>query len=387
MATKIKLKRKLNKKTVISELPLDQGEPLFDTSTNTLYVGHEDGKTDKGVRVDTSRALDIEYINDDENDLATINFSNVNVPQESWNGYVYVGHRWSGGATSPKIQRYLFRTADSNSAEIGCKDIYCTTVHGSADYPTGFTSRETPGGNNPWWNRGKDNPLANGTLITDWRYKTDATENNPADIALVQTASGENGAMNIVLDGDVFVHGGGESWHRVATEDGNIATATKLLKACNLQVSLGSTSATLFDGSADVTNIGVSGTLQVANGGTGKTKLADVNGVGSAQHLEIVESNEIRFVRPSTWSKNGNLLLGRTWSDCEGEDLTIDTYIFNNGDSNGGLAKIQFNNATGNLTGTATNATKIHISGDDSIAGNYALSLSGTTLTLEKKND
>ena len=313
MATKIKLKRKTSN-TAISDLTLDQGEPLFDTSTNTLYVGHKDGETDKGVRVDTSRALDIEYINDHESDLATINFSNVNVPQESWNGYVYVGHRWSGGATSPKIQRYLFRTADSNSADIGCKDIYCTTVHGSADYPTGFTSRETPGGNNPWWNRGKDNPLANGTLITDWRYKTDATENNPADIALVQTASGENGAMNIVLDGDVFVHGGGESWHRVATEDGNIATATKLQNACNLQVSLGSTSATSFDGSADVTNIGVSGTLQVANGGTGADDLSDVT------------------------------------------------------------------------VGTATNATNINISGTDGVDGNYKLTLSGTTLTLEKQS-
>jgi len=51
---------------------------------------------------------------------------------------------------------------------------------------------------------------------------------------------------------------------------GNAPTATKLATARNLQVALGSTTADSFDGSSDASP-GVSGTLAVANGGTGST--------------------------------------------------------------------------------------------------------------------
>lgn len=51
---------------------------------------------------------------------------------------------------------------------------------------------------------------------------------------------------------------------------GNAPTATKLATARNLQVALGSTTAASFDGSSDASP-GVSGTLVVANGGTGST--------------------------------------------------------------------------------------------------------------------
>lgn len=51
---------------------------------------------------------------------------------------------------------------------------------------------------------------------------------------------------------------------------GNAGTATTLATGRSLKVSLGSTSAsTTFDGSADITDIGVSGTLGVGSGGTG----------------------------------------------------------------------------------------------------------------------
>lgn len=51
---------------------------------------------------------------------------------------------------------------------------------------------------------------------------------------------------------------------------GNAPTATKLATARNIQVALGSTTAASFDGSSDIAP-GVSGTLPVANGGTGST--------------------------------------------------------------------------------------------------------------------
>lgn len=51
---------------------------------------------------------------------------------------------------------------------------------------------------------------------------------------------------------------------------GNAVTATKLATSRSIQVALGSTAAANFDGSANVTP-GVSGTLPIANGGTGAT--------------------------------------------------------------------------------------------------------------------
>ena len=68
---------------------------------------------------------------------------------------------------------------------------------------------------------------------------------------------------------------------------GNAATATKLQTARNIQTNLASTGSASFDGTAAVTP-GVTGTLGVANGGTGATTLASGqylkgNGTGAVQ--------------------------------------------------------------------------------------------------------
>jgi hypothetical protein len=55
--------------------------------------------------------------------------------------------------------------------------------------------------------------------------------------------------------------------------DANAVSATKLLNSRNFRTNLGDTSTAGFDGSADC-NPGVTGTLAVANGGTGQTTLA-----------------------------------------------------------------------------------------------------------------
>lgn len=57
------------------------------------------------------------------------------------------------------------------------------------------------------------------------------------------------------------------------TVSGNAGSATKLATARNVTVNLASTAAASFDGSADITP-GVSGTLPVARGGTGKSSFA-----------------------------------------------------------------------------------------------------------------
>lgn len=58
---------------------------------------------------------------------------------------------------------------------------------------------------------------------------------------------------------------------------GNAATASRLQNTRTLKVALGSTSAQSFDGSANAQSIGVSGTLPIANGGTGTTSQANIN--------------------------------------------------------------------------------------------------------------
>lgn len=72
---------------------------------------------------------------------------------------------------------------------------------------------------------------------------------------------------------------------------GNAATATKLSTARTIRTSLASTSTASFDGSANITP-GVTGTLPVANGGTGKTTLTSGqvlvgNGTGAISQREI----------------------------------------------------------------------------------------------------
>ena len=63
----------------------------------------------------------------------------------------------------------------------------------------------------------------------------------------------------------------GDHVHPVQTSvSGNAGTATKLANSKTIQTNLASTSATGFDGSSNIT-IGVTGTLPIANGGTGST--------------------------------------------------------------------------------------------------------------------
>ena len=72
-----------------------------------------------------------------------------------------------------------------------------------------------------------------------------------------------------------------------ATNAGLAAQATKLANGRTIRTNLGSTAAPSFDGTANVTP-GVTGILPVANGGTGKTNLANVT-VGNAANAETAE--------------------------------------------------------------------------------------------------
>lgn len=72
---------------------------------------------------------------------------------------------------------------------------------------------------------------------------------------------------------------------------GNAATATKFKTGRTLKVNLNSTSAsTAFNGTANITDIGVAGTLPVANGGTGAATAADARTKLGLKTLSTLDS-------------------------------------------------------------------------------------------------
>lgn len=89
-------------------------------------------------------------------------------------------------------------------------------------------------------------------------------------------------------------------WNRLHTFTSNIHanTSTKLATARKLKTNLERTADSTFDGSADQTNIPVTGTLPVANGGTGKTtaKAAEYNLTTGKSEISDTTSGDDRVV-------------------------------------------------------------------------------------------
>ena len=85
------------------------------------------------------------------------------------------------------------------------------------------------------------------------------------------TAASFDGSANVTIGttGILPVARGG-----TGNTTGNAATATKLATARTIQTNLASTTAASFDGSGNI-SVGVTGTLPVANGGTGATSAAN----------------------------------------------------------------------------------------------------------------
>lgn len=111
-------------------------------------------------------------------------------------------------------------------------------------------------------------------------------------------------------------------WVRDATGDFacNAATASKLKTARSLKVALGSTAAVTFDGSAAQNSIPVSGTLAVANGGTGSSTKNFVD-LSTAQTVAGTKTFNSKILAPHVAGKNGDsgeLYLSAQSSDSKG---------------------------------------------------------------------
>jgi len=86
--------------------------------------------------------------------------------------------------------------------------------------------------------------------------------------------------------------------------DATAVKATKLEIARSLKVSLSSSAAQTFDGSSDAAQIGVAGILPVANGGTGQNNLSNVT-VGKATQLETARNIQTNLASTTAGSFNG----------------------------------------------------------------------------------
>ena len=84
-----------------------------------------------------------------------------------------------------------------------------------------------------------------------------------------------------------------------------VGKANTLSTARSLKVSLANPNAVSFDGSANVTTIGVGGVLPVANGGTGQTVLSAVT-VGKANTLSTARSLKVSLANPNAVSFDGS---------------------------------------------------------------------------------
>ena len=161
---------------------------------------------------------------------------------------------------------------------------------------------------------------------------------------------------------------------------GNAATATsagKLTTARELAVSLSNTSTTTtFDGSANVTNIKVSGTLPVANGGTGSTTAAGARtnlSVYSKSEVDSLMSGRIEVVTalPSTGQSGIIYYVGPTGSGAD----KYDEYIWT------GSAFIKVGEHSLDLSNYVNTVTT---SGSGSVV--TGVSKSGNTVTVTKGN-
>ncbi len=203
-------------------------------------------------------------------------------------------------------------------------------------------------------------------------------------------------------------------WKKVVVESSsgnvsqNAATATALGTARALQVDLTETDSSNFDGSGDVTDIGVSGTLAVTNGGTGlasfpkgsllqadaANSLAALSGAAgdNGKVVSYNESNDLfELVATGTATNATNVTV--TDNESTNENNLI-TFVADAGDTTGSHAlemdgNLTYNPSTGRLTATQlagtlqtaaqTNITSVGALDGGSITSNFGAINNGSS--------
>ena len=104
---------------------------------------------------------------------------------------------------------------------------------------------------------------------------------------------GNGDVKTIGVQGTLAVGNGGTGTNNLANI--TVGKANTLTTARALQVSLSTSNAPTFNGTADVKNIGVTGTLGVANGGTGQTSVANIQ-AGKDGNGSVISSTYLKLV-------------------------------------------------------------------------------------------
>ena len=186
------------------------------------------------------------------------------------------------------------------------------------------------------------------------------------------------------LSGGVFKRrmNGTDSWSdwiQMAKVTDNVASATKLETGRTLKVNLGSTSASsAFNGTKNITDIGVSGTLPIANGGTGATTAAGVlTNLGVT--ATATELNYVDGVTSNVQTQINNLstLVGDTKVSTQ-----ISTAIANKSDTGHTHSEYANQNAFGNVTVGSTTIAADRVTDTLTLVAG-----SNVTLTPDATND
>lgn len=158
---------------------------------------------------------------------------------------------------------------------------------------------------------------------------------------------------------------GGTTFYKMPAENIRVGG---LLTSRNLQVSLSKTSATSFDGTANVLDIGVSGTLAVGNGGTGQTSFTSGNllmGNGSGALSTIAKASTNTASTVVVRDGSGNFSAGTITASLTG---TASNNVLRAGDTMTGVLKAQ--NNTSYTTGQMRNVFLIADGGTAPTGGN-----------------
>lgn len=229
---------------------------------------------------------------------------------------------------------------------------------------------------------GKTTAIAARTALLTNMPEVDSQPNDGTPIVMrYATPSDENGTLFTRTALNVWGYMKGKMSSDTGVNiSGNAATATsagKLTTARELAVSLSNTSTTTtFDGSANVTNIKVSGTLPVANGGTGSTTAAGARtnlSVYSKSEVDSLMSGRIEVVTelPATGQSGIIYYVGPTGSGAD----KYDEYIWT------GSAFIKVGEHSLDLSNYVNTVTT---SGSGSVV--TGVSKSGSTVTVTKGN-
>lgn len=135
--------------------------------------------------------------------------------------------------------------------------------------------------------------LSSNDYTTAEKEKLSGIHESASSVAFSQSATSGNKVGTITINGSET-----DLYAPVQTNvEGNAGTATKLATRREFQTNLGSSEPASFDGSANVTP-GVSGTLGLANGGTGATSAEE--GRANLGATKVFCSS----VEPDNWTSN-----------------------------------------------------------------------------------